>query len=184
MFTPKEAKAWEKRAKERVRRASQQAVVLAANRVIVEIQTVIVPSFPDKERPVNKNNYVRGWRWRKTGRGALIYNLTLGGYGAFIEYGVRGKNVKISKKMIDALSEWIKDKGIGATAHVSSKGKVTMRPPSEMVRRQMALQMARKMRGRGIFNRNGKQGLGILATARKKIPGFVREAFKSIWEEG
>src|ERR1700677_3188412 len=97
-------------------------------------------------------------------------------YASVIENGAQAANVKIGRAMIDALAEWARRKGLNGH---DPKGRSS--PDAYAQARQIAWAIARamqgtaKVEGKGIFNRNGEQGLGIARKAAKRVAEFVGE---------
>jgi hypothetical protein len=81
---------------------------VAAMRCIATIQTVIIPSR--HPQPVDRGIYRAGWKPETLPDGAAFYNDSPA--AALIEYGVRGENVKIGRKLLAALAEWAIRKGL------------------------------------------------------------------------
>lgn len=157
---------------EGIKRGVMKGLLSTAQRTVGVIQNEIIPS--EKPSPVFDDHYRQGWHAEATERGADIYNDMP--YASVIENGARAENVKIGTKMIDALTEWVRRKGL-AGANKNS-------PKTTANARQIAWAIARSMQGTGtkegtgIFNRDGKQGLHILGKAAKKLAVFVEEEIK------
>jgi hypothetical protein len=81
---------------------------LAAVRCVQAIVTTIIPSRDPA--PVDRGIYRAGWKTELTTTGAAFYNDSPA--AAIIEFGARGENIKIGRKLIDALTKWVKRKGI------------------------------------------------------------------------
>lgn len=143
---------------EKIAKAAHRGLVLAANRSVAQIVTVIIPSR--SPQPVDRGVFRAGWRYEERAQGR-VFILNLEPHAAHIEHGVRGENVKIGRAMIQALSEWAIRKGIVG---------------SEKEAKAFAWATAMSMKNRGIFNRNGRKGLGILAELMEKYAAkFVQE---------
>ena len=137
--------------------AARRGLLSAAMRGVQIIKTQIIPAR--SPQPVDRGVYRSGWDARVTPDGADIFNPEL--HAAFIEHGVRAENVKAGKRMIAALAEWTVRKGI---AHSYEEGT------------QIAYAIAGAMKKRGIFNRFGRGGLGILRElVEQHMPKIVRE---------
>lgn len=142
----------------------------AAQRTVGVIQNEIIPA--EKPQPIFDDHYRQAWHAVATDRGADVYNDMP--YAAVIEYGARAQNIKIGRLMIDALAEWARRKGITGHSNKAS-------PEAFADARQVAWAIARKMQGTattagtGIFNRDGKEGLGVLKKAAARLAGFVEE---------
>jgi hypothetical protein len=116
----------------------------AALRMVNIIQTQIIPAkIPE---PTNRGVYKASWRAHRESTGVAYYENT-SYHAPFIEYGVRASSVKVGRAMIEALTEWVRMKGLASG-------------PAAI---QMAWAIANRMRVRGIFN-NGN-GLRIMETA-------------------
>jgi hypothetical protein len=158
--------------KDHSREAVQRGLVSTAVRAVGVIQNEIIPA--EDPPPIFDGHYRNAWHAEPTDRGADIYNDMP--YAPPIEGGVRAENVKISRKMIDALAEWARRKGM--TGHAPG---ARSSPAAFAGARQIAWAIARTMQGtqrkpgKGIFNRDGKEGLGILKKLAAKLPDMVRE---------
>lgn len=126
-----------------VDKQTRSAVILGLQSAALRgVQTIVAEIIPSRSpRPFDRGIYQMGWRAKSRDDGADIENLEP--HAVFIEYGVRAGNVKIGKRMIDALTEWVNRKGIG------EKGKGA----------SVAWAIAKSMQKRGIF---GPKGMGIL----------------------
>jgi hypothetical protein len=128
-----------------------------------------------------------GWRAEEISDGAVVFNKVL--QAGLMELGVRPDHVKIGRKMIDALTEWAKRKGLGAEyASVRKKvqgsgaGKsatyqtVQRRiKPSDEALRGIAFAIANSMKKRGIFKPEFG-GLRTLERTTKSLgPSYVRQ---------
>lgn len=131
-----EYKRYLKKVRPRQRQAAIRGLHSAAARAVQVIVTEIIPSRTPQ--PVDRGLYRAGWRYRPEVDGALIENVEP--HAAFIEYGVRGENVKIGRAMIAALSEWLVRKRI-----------VSASEPKEVLRAAWAV--AKSMQRRGIFGK-------------------------------
>jgi hypothetical protein len=142
-----EAPSWIDRLSPRIQKAALDGLYLAGLRGVGVIVSSIIPSR--SPQPVDRGIYRAGWGAASVRRvGNKSVELTNSEpHAVFIEEGVRAQNVKIGRKMIQALSEWALRKGIAE----NQKEAVSI-----------AWGIARNMKRRGIFNRNGKDGLGIL----------------------
>lgn len=135
--------------------AARRALLSTAHRIVQHITTVVIPAEPNP--PVDRSLYRAAWRAERTAQGAEVLN-TLP-YAPIIEWGARAENIKVGRKMIDALEQWIIRKRIGN--------------PDEA--RQIAWAVAMKMKKTGIYN-EGK-GLRILEKALAKFPEFMKEEY-------
>jgi hypothetical protein len=138
---------------ERWRKAAVRGLQSAAARGLQDIVTRIIPSRTPQ--PVDRGIYRAGWRFFPAPDGAVLECFEP--HAILIEDGVRPQNVKIGKKMIAALTEWVKRKGIVSGEEAEG----------------VAWAIAKAMQKRGIF---GKQGMGVLRElVDKHLPGYVEE---------
>lgn len=151
---------------EKLRKAAGLALYSAAIRGVGVIQTQIIPSIVPK--PVDRGLYRAGWRAVPIlgvggdVAGAEIFNVEP--HAPWIEGGVRASNVKVGRAMIDALTEWVKRKGL------AGRGK---RYKGDAAARGIAFAIALKMKKQGIFR--GGQGMHVLGTLMKgRMPSIVQ----------
>ncbi len=110
------------------------------------LQTLLVEILPKRvPQPVDRGLYRAGWKLRIGPDYVEIYNDEP--VAGIIEEGVRASNVKPGRAMIEALTRWVQRKGFA-------------NDPKEAL--AMAWSIVVNMQKRGIFNRDGKSGLGIL----------------------
>lgn len=131
---------------EDMRKAAFRGLILAGARGLQKIITQIIPRRVPT--PVDRGVYRAGWKMRVDGQVAVeIYNDEP--HSVFIEEGVRAKNVKPGKAMFEAISSWVRRKGLASN-------------PKEVVSLTWAIM--RSMQKKGIFNKRGPyaNGLGIL----------------------
>jgi hypothetical protein len=83
---------------------------LAATRCLAAIQTIIIPSR--NPPPVDRGIYRAGWKVEPLPNGAAYYNDSP--IAAIVEFGARAANIKIGRKLLAALAEWVVRKGIGS----------------------------------------------------------------------
>jgi hypothetical protein len=145
-------------------KAAERAMLGTAARLVAYITTEVIPA--QKPQPVDRGMYRAGWRFKRVKGGAEVFNSTP--QAPIIEWGARAANIKIGRAMINALTAWVKRKGI-----VKGRGK-----DADTEARGMAFAIANSMKRKGIFNRNGKNGLRILEKATRKVPKFLDEEFK------
>lgn len=146
----------------RMKKAQLEAVHAAGLQVVEDIQTRLIPGA--KPPPVDRGVYRAGWRMRPKKWGAEVANATP--QAIFIEDGVRARNVKPGRKMIDALAAWVRRKGI-----VAGKGK-----NAKAQARGVAFAIAKSMRKKGIFNRG--KGFGILRRALLPVQSYIQRELK------
>ena len=151
----KDAPAWYAALGEKkLRPAAVTGLYSAALRSVQTIVSVIVPGL--SPQPVDRGLFRAGWHAFKTFDGATIENLSP--HASFVEFGVRGMNVKIGAALIRALTEWVERKRMAS-------GKEAI---------DAAWRIARAMQARGIFR--GGQGFRILETLREQyLSRFVEE---------
>jgi hypothetical protein len=154
-----QAPAWVSMMGKEIKAAAVKGLYSAAVRTVSHIQTVVIPREP--RVPVDRGIYRAGWRAEKLPDGAMVINTVP--YASIIELGARAGNIKPGRKMIDALTEWVRRKGL------AKKG-------GTLEARQIAWAIARHMQKHGIFN-EGK-GLRILEKAVVQIPQFIDEEIR------
>ena len=142
-------------------KAGERAMVATAARLVAHIQNEIIPNL--EPPPVDRGLYRAGWRHKAVKGGAEVYNSTP--HAPFIEHGVRAENVKVGRRMIDALAAWVLRKGI------AGKGR-----GAKAEARQIAWAIAMKMKERGIFARG--KGFRVLEKAVAHVGRFLDEEFK------
>jgi hypothetical protein len=157
-----DAREWWGEKVEGLREAALRGLYGAALRTVQHIQTSIIPN--EAHPPVDRGAFRAGWRAAKLSNGALVQN-TLP-YASVIEYGAHADNVKISRPMIEALTEWVKRKGLAGNRRGAD---------FDTNSRNIAWAIAVSMKRRGIF---APQGLRVLEKAEKKIPQFIQEEVK------
>lgn len=152
--------------------AVARGLLSAAYRLLGIVQNEIIPA--EKPPPVAEGAYRAAWRVEPVAGGAHLVNDMP--YAAVIEGGARAANIKIGRKMIDALAEWARLKGLTGHAPGARSG-----ADAHAAARQIAWAIARaaqgtaKKPGKGFFNREGSQGLGIARKAVKRAAEFVEE---------
>lgn len=126
-------------------KGAQKGLVLAGERGVQKIVTEIIPSRSPE--PVDRGVYKAGWKTERIDPNTvLIFNPEA--HAAFIEFGVRGENVKIGAAMIRALSEWAMRKGLAADEYEAVG---------------VAWAIAKSIQKKGIFNHYAQgNGLRIL----------------------
>jgi hypothetical protein len=123
--------------------AAYQGLILAGARSLQIITTEIIPKrIP---QPVDRGVYRAGWKLRIGPDYVEIYNDEP--VASIIEEGARAGNIKPGRAMLEALARWALRKGLAG---------------SEREAMSTAWAIARTMQRKGIFNRDGQQGLGIL----------------------
>lgn len=126
-----------------MRDAAYKGLVMAGARGLAVLLSEIIPKrIP---QPVDRGVYRAGWKLRVGPEYVEIYNDEP--VAPIIEDGARASNIKVGRALIQALASWSLRKGLASS-------------PKEAL--SIAWAIATKMKERGIFNRNGQQGLGIL----------------------
>lgn len=176
------AGAWVSGVGKRMPEATKRGLFAAAHRLVGTLKVM--------DLPLDRGTARAGWKAERVERGAAVFNTVL--QAVLMEGGVRADNVKVGRKMIDALTEWARRKGIGVRHENSAKvsrlpkklggsGKaywtktvVKVKPTDELLR-SVAWAIATKMKKTGIFEpqRGGLRPLAI--TTRKYGPQYVRE---------
>lgn len=158
-MTIEEAPGWARRLKGELHKAAERGCYGAA----VKLQQRVLELIGQEPRiPVDRGIYRGGWRVRRVRNGAELTNSVP--HAAFIEDGVRGENVKISRAMIDALAAWVVRKGLTGSAKKEER---------TAEGRGIAWAIAKSMQKKGIFNAGG--GLKILKRAVESAPKFLEE---------
>lgn len=137
-------------------KAAKRAVLSLALRIVQHITTYVIPR--EDPQPVDRGAFRAGWRAKKEPDGATVKN-TLP-YASVIEYGARAENIKVGKKMIDALAAWVLRKGIGIS-RTPARTKMTRKQIKESQQneaRKVAWAIAMGMLKKGIFNRGDERG--------------------------
>lgn len=155
---------WLDKANASVQAAVQRGLLSAGLRTVSYIVNELIPR--ERRVPVDRGIYRAGWRATKIPGGVYVHNVAP--HANFIEHGVPAENVKPGKAMIDALTEWVKRKGIVKPKGKSAGAKAAL----DLEARNVAFAIAMSMKQNGIFNKGG--GLHILSKAKWKIPEFVR----------
>jgi len=145
-------------------KASERAMLGTAARLVAYITTEVIPA--EQPQPVDRGMYRAGWRFKRIKGGAEVFNSTP--QAPIIEWGARSSNIKVGRAMINALTAWVKRKGI-----VKGRGK-----DANDEARSMAFAIANSMKRKGIFNRGGKNGLRILEKSLGRVSKFLSEEFK------
>lgn len=139
-------------------RAARIGLLKAAERGVQILVTQIIPSR--SPQPVDRGVYRAGWKTERVNADTVAI-MNPEPHAVFIEYGVRGENVKIGRAMIQALTEWVIRKGLGDGDKAVS----------------IAWAIARNMQRDGIFNRREGPGLGILKELEEvHLARIAREA--------
>jgi hypothetical protein len=163
------APAWVALLGEDMRKKAHNGLVLAAQRAVGIVQNEIIPQM--KQPPIDTDAYRGAWRATKTTEGAHIGNSMP--YADIIEQGARAENIKIGRKMIEALTAWVLRKGFVPKAR-GTRAKVAAQ--SEAV--GIAWAIAKSMQKKGIFNRDGQRGLHVLDKIAIQLPKIIAEEIK------
>jgi hypothetical protein len=167
------ASAWLKAVSKGMEDAARRGLYSAAIRTVSYIQNDVIPATTPL--PVARGVYRAGWRADKTANGAVVLNSAP--HAAFVEYGVRGGNVKIGRAMIAALADWVRMKGIGGSVVTTKGGRKKLVRATQSEAERIAWAIAKSMQKKGIFA--GGQGLGVLKRAGAMIPTFIREEVRA-----
>jgi len=151
---------------DKIRLAKERGVLSAAQRLVQVIKAEIVPN--QERPPVDQGAYLAGFDAEPTREGADVFNTAP--HAPIIEYGARAENIKVGRKMIQALSEWVVRKGLLGRG----RGSVQERAQNDEAQR-MAWAIAQSMKKRGIFNPNGQEGLRIMEQAARRLPRLLEE---------
>lgn len=151
------------------REAALRGLHSAALRMQQHIVVDIIPGITPE--PTARGAYKAAWRVNKLSNGAEVINTRI--QAILIENGVRAENVKIGRKLIDALTEWVKLKGIGSEVRTTKSGQRKVTKPTADEAKAIAWAIAKSMQKNGIFNKG--RGWGVLAKASKSAPKFIRE---------
>lgn len=141
---------------------------MAAVRGLNTVVTVIIPSRDPT--PVDRGIYRAGYKVGMIPEGATVYNDSPA--AAIIEGGVRASNIKIGRKLINALAQWIIRKGI------VKRGKGAKGAADAITEaRSIAWAIAKKAKaGKGFHNQRPGGGLQIQAQLNRDfIKQYVRE---------
>lgn len=172
---PGEAPQWVERAVARKKAHLLNAMEAAGRRTVVHLQTEVIAQA-QPHPPVDRGLFRAGWHLHRHARGIVIYNITPGNYGPIIDRGARAANIKVGRKMIDALAGWAKRKGLNPDGPGERlRGK---RRPGVEAYRGVAWAIAMRMKKRGIFN--GGKGLRILEKAALAFPRFLHDEIRSM----
>lgn len=143
---------WLKKFRGKYREAGIRGVQSAATRAVQLIQIQIIPATIPQ--PVDRGIYRAGWRFVFLSDGALILNVEP--HAPHIEFGVRAANVKVGRKMIAALTEWVVRKKLAPA------GKEAV---------SAAWAIAKSMQKKGIYG----TGLRVLERTKALLPEIIRE---------
>lgn len=157
----------------KVKLAKERGTVSAGLRLVQIITTRLIPA--EDPPPIDQRAYVAGWDTQPTDYGAIVFNTAP--HAVIIEHGGRA-GFEIGRKMIDALAEWVVRKGLLGKGSGSIQGR-----SQEQEAQSFAWAIATKMRQRGIFNRNGGEGLRIAEKAAALAPGVMVEEIRAELEE-
>jgi len=151
-------------------KVAQRAILSVGYQVQQYIQAVLIPGA--NPVPVDRGAYRAAWRVKAApGAGGLpavvVYNTSP--HALFIEHGVRAANVKPGKAMIDALTAWVRRKGLSPAGRGQSGAQAA---------RSMAFAIAKSMQRKGIFR--GGHGFQFLkrATEPQLIKGLCQDALR------
>lgn len=126
-----------------MKQAAFRGLILAGARCVAVIVSEIIPKRVPQ--PVDRGTYRAGWKTRSSSSYVEVYNDEP--VASIIEDGARASNIKPGRAMLKALASWALRKGLASNE-------------KEALSRAWAI--AKTMQKKGIFNRNGQQGLGVL----------------------
>ena len=153
-----------------------KGVRMAATRGLQTVQAVIIPSRTPQ--PVDRGVYRAGYKVVSTKDGADILNDDP--IAGIIENGVRASNVKIGRKLLEALAQWAIRKGIVKIKRpkaVRGWNGYTHPPALWDEAMSVAWAIAKKAKqGKGFHNQRPGGGLKIQEQLNKSfLPRYVRE---------
>jgi len=157
------------------------ALLSAAYKVQQLIVSELIPETTPT--PVDRGLYRAAWRVRsgvEDGQTfAEIVNDVIGGYGTFIEYGVKSDRVRPGKAMHEALTEWVIRKGLTAGRQVMSDGSTRKKNKTtqSFEASSMAYAIMMKLKENGIFDHGA--GLKIAQRAKARVPAIVMEELRA-----
>lgn len=156
-------------------KAFSKGILSAAMRIVAVIKTEIIPQTPqlgaDARVPFDRGIYTSAWEFQPIDAGAEVYNAAP--HAPLIEDGVRAGNVKPGRAMIDALTQWVRRKGLVSRFEGrGSKRRLRLSHEVDAEARSIAWAIAMSMKRRGIFNNGG--GLKVLARAMERAPKIIR----------
>jgi hypothetical protein len=170
-----------------IEKGRRAGMLSAGMRLVGVIQNELIPQAKPYA-PEDQGAYKGAWHAEPTADGADVYNDSP--HAPIIEYGARASRIKVGRKLIDALSEWIVRKGLAG----KGRGSIQVRAEADEVR-SFAFAIAKSMQGfgdnrsgpPGIFNANDPRGgLRIAEKARERshkliieeVTAEIREALK------
>jgi hypothetical protein len=163
-----------------IRKGAIDGMLSVAMRTVNVITTQIIPN--EKPPPVDRAIFRAGFRVEKFDTGATVVNSVP--WAVIVDQGVRGENVKIGRKMIDALAEWVLRKNI-VWSPSTNKLTIAAKPKNEAQKRtresdarHLAWAIAMSMKKNGIFNREFR-GLQISAKAAREALKFAPKEIKA-----
>lgn len=161
--------------------AMRRAMIRTAQRMLQDINTQLIPGEPHP--PVDRGIYRAGWRVEEVA--GVVYLVNTVKHALFIEKGVRAANVKIGRKMIDALADWAKRKGIAnAQAAKTKKSSASFLSVSANPYRKAAWAIAKSMAKKGIFNSSSREGMRIGERAVLKFRDYFPREFNAALKSG
>lgn len=154
-----------------LREAAFRGLVAAGHKTVEHIVADVIPSFGSR-MPVDKGAYRAGWRVQPVKSEGEVIVQNSSPHAPFVDLGVRPGHVKIGRKLIAALTEWVQRKGLGGRTVTSASGRVRQVKASKAEATSIAWAIAKSMQAKGIF---GGTGLRILEKAEKRVPTFIKE---------
>lgn len=146
--------------------AVRKAAVSAAYQTLGVIVNELIPG--ERPPPVFDGAYRAAWHV-EVGKNEVSVVNTLP-YASVVEGGARKENIKPGRAMIEALTDWVRRKGL--------TGKTTRSAKNLQAAESIAWAIVRAMQGfgqrsggrdAGIFNRNGQKGLRIAERAQERM---------------
>jgi hypothetical protein len=116
--------------------------------------------------------YAASWKSMKLVDGVMIYSDAP--HAPLIEYRVR-PGMKIGRRLIEALLEWVTKLKVANTRYRTKKGKVRVHRATETERRRLAWAIAMSMQKRGMWQ---PIGLRIFTRALTRLPKYVHEEIR------
>ncbi len=158
-----------------IEKGRRAGMLSAGMRLVGVIQNELIPQAKPHP-PEDQGAYKAAWHAEPTATGADVYNDSP--HAPIIEYGARAANIKVGRKLIDALSEWIVRKGLAG----KGRGSIQARAHADEVR-SFAFAIAKSMQGfgRDLFRHNLRCACPGLLGDAESTPGVrvVEDAGRS-----
>lgn len=150
-----------------IEKVAGRALQSTGLRIVQKITAVVIPGEP--RPPIDRRVYAAGWRARKLPDGTMVENTVP--YAGIVEDGARAGHVKIGRRMIDALAEWVLRKGMAGKAGRGEQAKAERLAEA----RRIAWAVAMAMKKNGIF---GGKGLKILNKGLKDLGSTFKDELR------